>query len=140
MDGEQVEDEEEEENKIVQGRNKKIDKKNRQRYGRCDPINRITGHINMPIEEALAWMSIIDGLSPALKADIYSWWTDDMVDIGLVQNSCYVACLPCQWDRYVTTFEFFHEQAIHESKSVPKDIDEQWVKDHFDVLVWDRAP
>ena len=140
MDAEQVEggNEEDTENKIVWGRNKKIDKMNRERYGRADPLNRITGQSSLKIEDALAWMSIIDGLSPALKADIYSWWTDDMVDIGLVQNSCYVACLPCQWDRYVSTFEFFHDQAKDEGmgKISAESIDEEWIKEHFDIHVW----
>ena len=51
--------EEDTENKIVWGRNKKIDKTNRERYGRADLLNRITGHTAISIEEALAWMSIL---------------------------------------------------------------------------------
>ena len=129
--------EEEQEDNIAQGRNKKVDK-NRTRYGRADPLNRITGHTHIPLEEALAWMSIIDGCSPAFKAEIYSWFSDGMVDVGLVQNSCYVACLPCIWDRYVAFFDFLHEQSENDGmrKISAEYVSEQWIKEKLDLLLW----
>ena len=121
-----------------QGRNRKIDK-DRVRYGPNDPINRMIGKIDgMTLDEALAWMSVIDGCSPDLKAALYCYWSDTRVDVGLVQNSCYVACLPCQWDRYIATFDFFHEQAHSEGirKISAEFITEEWIREHLDVLIW----
>ena len=129
-------DEDEEERRG--GWNKKA-AKDRTSYGRCDPINRMIACIaDMTVEDALAWISIIANCNPNLKAEIYSWWADMMVDAGLVQNSCYVACLPCMWDRYVDTFRFLHEQARDENiqKIDRVHIPEHWVKEHFDLLMW----
>ena len=122
----------------LQGRNRKIDKK-RLGYGIVDPLNRLVGKIDgMDMDEAIAWMSIIDRCNPQLKADIYSCWSDVKVDVGLVQNSCYVACLPCMFDTYTGFIRFLHEQAESEGlgKISTESVSEQWIRERLDLFMW----
>ena len=131
-------DQEEEGQPTLQGRNQKVDKK-RAGYGPSDPLNRMVGHIDgMTMDRALAWMNVIDGCSPHLKAQIFCCWSDIRVDVGLVQNSCYLACLPVMFDTYCGFFRFLHEQAESEGmRNISTEtVSEQWLRERLDMFMW----
>ena len=132
------EDEEEGKQPTLQGRNQKADKK-RLGYGPADPLNRMVGHIDgMTMDRALAWMKVIDGCSPHLKAEIFFCWSAIKVDVGLVQNSCYVACLPIMFDTYCNFFQFLQGQAESEGmrEISTSTVSEQWLRERLDLYMW----
>ena len=132
-------EEEEERQPTLQGWNQKVDKK-RLGYGPADPLNRMVTHIDgMTMDRALAWMKVIDGCSPSLKAEILFCWSAVKVDVGLVQNSCYVACLPIQFDAYCNFFQFLQNEAAASegmSEISSETVSEQWLREKVDVFMW----
>ena len=138
MEGAPQDEEEEGRQPNLQGWNQKVDKK-RLGYGPADPLNRMVTNIDgMTMDRALAWMKVIDGCSPSLKAEIFFCWSSIKVDVGLVQNSCYVACLPIMFDTYCNFFRFLQDQAesesMHEISS--ETVSEEWLRERVDLYMW----